>query len=1103
MTKDESTPAEACPAKSPTPSKERGSGEPRRGAQAVARSGRIVSDLAAAAAAGALLGLFLARFWYELDPVVFSALGEWPGTIGLALAASAFLAAQWWFLRSQHSPWRMRHLLGPDAALCIHLPFALLLVYVFWPEVDLRLAAFLLLASTGLALALAVTGSLDAPRPLTVHRLAPLVLMLIVFATYGLTLDTHVGEADTFEFQVVAPALGIAHPTGYPLYVMLGKLFSLLPFGSMAFRVNLTSAVTGTLAAVVVYALVARLGGRRLVAFVAALAFASAHVMWSQSIVAEVYALNALIAGLTLALLIDLLSDRAGARFAPAPDGINRGPAPPIYMVGPLFLLMGLGISHHLTAILLLPAAALAILIARPRLPIRASLLALALLLLGVCVWLYIPLRWPALHGGAPMTFEQFVEYITGARFGGALALDAWRDSARWSIVGRQLLEAYGPVGIALVVAGIAGLIAAEWPVALATGMAFAAYVFYGVVYVVPDVAVFLIPAYLILAVWLGVGASALVTLAIQRIAWRMPSLQRLVYPAVLSLLVLMPVFLLASNMSRVNQRGAGAPAEAWGRYVLDLPIPEGAAILADSEKIAPLYYLQANENVRPDLDILVLGTEEEYRRQLDARLAPARSVPVYLARFLPNLPYRMRSLGPLVEVSNAIETQPPPAAHRDGAVFGDMIELAAASVAGSAEPVSGGPSAEIILRSPRPPKGGVGGEAEELRANLARVTLYWRALTDTRPNYHVRLRLVDDGGRVWWEDIGAHPVSGYYPTGAWQKGEVVADYHEVELDATVPPGEYVLQAGLFPPFGDKGLEAGGGDAWRTVGHLIAGTARSAPSLGRALRQVFGGKIAVSGVTPPGIVPKSSDGQVRLSWARIGEIGDREIRASLALVDAAGDVVWSDMFEPYHGAFPVVEWPSGNLQTALGFRAPQQDGAYGLRLAFLDETGAPLPARCGWLAPTANGCLIGSVQVEGEAIGGAINFDNQALLTDWSVDRAEMRPGERIEVRLTWRGLKEWEDDYTVTVQLIGPDGRLHGQVDAWPVQGTLPTSAWQAGQTVTDAYLVTLQPDAPGGRYRVEVGWYLLGTLRRLPVVNANGRPVEDRFVIGEFAVP
>jgi hypothetical protein len=108
-----------------------------------------------------------------------------------------------------------------------------------------------------------------------------------------------------------------------------------------------------------------------------------------------------------------------------------------------------------------------------------------------------------------------------------------------------------------------------------------------------------------------------------------------------------------------------------------------------------------------------------------------------------------------------------------------------------------------------------------------------------------------------------------------------------------------------------------------------------------------------------------------------------------------------------------------------------------------------------------------------------------------------------MRVQLEWRGLKTWEADYTVTVQLIGPDGRLHGQVDAGPVQGTLPTSAWAAGQTVSEAYVVTLQPGAPTGRYRVEVGWYLLATLRRLPVLSASGQPIDDRVVVGECVVP
>ena len=59
---------------------------------------------------------------------------------------------------------------------------------------------------------------------------------------------------DSLEFQVVLPTLGIAHPTGYPLYTLLGWLSTrLLPFGDAAYRANLFSALTASLTVVLLY----------------------------------------------------------------------------------------------------------------------------------------------------------------------------------------------------------------------------------------------------------------------------------------------------------------------------------------------------------------------------------------------------------------------------------------------------------------------------------------------------------------------------------------------------------------------------------------------------------------------------------------------------------------------------------------------------------------------------------------------------------------------------------------------------------------------------------------------------------------------------------
>jgi hypothetical protein len=78
----------------------------------------------------------------------------------------------------------------------------------------------------------------------------------------------------------------------------------------------------------------------------------------------------------------------------------------------------------------------------------------------------------------------------------------------------------------------------------------------------------------------------------------------------------------------------------------------------------------------------------------------------------------------------------------------------------------------------------------------------------------------------------------------------------------------------------------------------------------------------------------------------------------------------------------------------------------------------------------------------------------------------------------------------------------LYGQVDTWPVQGSYPTSRWRAGEEVADRHAVALESAAPPGTYRVVVGWYLLGTMERLPVVDAQGQPIADAFTLGHFQV-
>src|SRR6476659_286344 len=118
------------------------------------------------------------------------------------------------------------------------------------------------------------------------HRDAMICLALALgaLALYMATLLPGIGSGDTAEFQRVAPTLGVAHPTGYPLYTMLGWLWSRLPLGGTpAWRMNLFSAVAGALAVGVLYAAARALGQARAVAAAAALTLAASRTFWSQS----------------------------------------------------------------------------------------------------------------------------------------------------------------------------------------------------------------------------------------------------------------------------------------------------------------------------------------------------------------------------------------------------------------------------------------------------------------------------------------------------------------------------------------------------------------------------------------------------------------------------------------------------------------------------------------------------------------------------------------------------------------------------------------------------------------------------------------------------
>src|SRR5437660_1928409 len=102
---------------------------------------------------------------------------------------------------------------------------------------------------------------------------------------YFLTAARDIVVGDTPELITAAVTLGVPHPPGFPLFTMLGHLFSLLPLGPIPFRVNLLAATCDALTVGVVYLTALRLSGNCFAAAVAALTLAVSRVFWSWSLV--------------------------------------------------------------------------------------------------------------------------------------------------------------------------------------------------------------------------------------------------------------------------------------------------------------------------------------------------------------------------------------------------------------------------------------------------------------------------------------------------------------------------------------------------------------------------------------------------------------------------------------------------------------------------------------------------------------------------------------------------------------------------------------------------------------------------------------------------
>lgn len=275
---------------------------------------------------------------------------------------------------------------------------------------------------------------------------------VIPFGAYLATLTPALTFNDSGEYLATAITLGIPHPSGYPLYVMLAHLFSKLPFFDPAYSVNLFSAVAGALASAVLAWCVWSFTKRWWLALFLPLLLSLSPVFWEQATMAEVNSLNLLFVSLTFALLLRWHATRR------------------LRDLGFASLLAGMAVTAHTMSALFLPAHLLFIVFSRPiiRQWKKTVGVVAACFVLGLLPYLYVPIRSPSapIRWGTITSPGQIANYVLRGDYrslsGAEPSLKGGHDAfflsdftQYISLFAQKAWSLFGAAGIALAVLGI------------------------------------------------------------------------------------------------------------------------------------------------------------------------------------------------------------------------------------------------------------------------------------------------------------------------------------------------------------------------------------------------------------------------------------------------------------------------------------------------------------------------------------------------------------------------------------------------------------------------------------------------------------------------
>lgn len=420
-------------------------------------------------------------------------------------------------------------------------------------------------------------------------------LALCSFVIYLFTLAPDVYGFDSAELATGVYSMGIVHPPGYPLYMLVGKLFTFLPIRSEIYRLNLMSAFFAALTVLLLYKVIFRLIGRAWTAWVASAFLGFSIYFWQMSVVAEVYTLHTFF--LVLEILI-LLNWRE--------SGNNK-------LLVLFAFAFGLSLTNHTTGLLFAPGFAWMI-ISSPKWKWKPEWYWLASGLsffAALLLYLYLPIRAnssPALdyikdyYAVDVSTISGLYWMISGQAY--HFFAFAYHGAEIW----QQLLDGihliwrnFMGIGLILGLAGAAVSLKKDWKAGLALLLVFLGnFVFY-INYRVSDKDTMFLPSFIIISIFIGYGLDFLYDLISKRaVDIHLEKVTAQGFPIFWTCLAVLGLVL---NWRWTDMSQAYGP-KTYSDTILSTAT-QNATILSSWSPAVVLEYCQIVEGKRPDLKII------------------------------------------------------------------------------------------------------------------------------------------------------------------------------------------------------------------------------------------------------------------------------------------------------------------------------------------------------------------------------------------------------------------------------------------------------------------------------------------------------------------